>query len=62
MQNPFMDQSGHGAVDVESRLDLVKRFDVDQLRAALAVPHLQKSVVNRIHSRLNKLRKEAAHG
>ncbi|WP_193222238.1 hypothetical protein [Alkalilimnicola sp. S0819] len=53
--NPFADQNGMGAVDVESRLHCLQRFDLIQCRIALEVPHLQKSVEKRLRSRIRKL-------
>lgn len=59
--NPFM-QPGrqYGAVDAESRLRAVDSFDVDQCRAALALPHLQKAVVKKLQSRIRLLDKSVA--
>lgn len=58
--NPFLDKDGHGAVDTVSRLDRVQRFDLDQCRAALLVPGLQKTVEKKVRSRIRRLEKEAA--
>lgn len=54
--NPFI-PSGcqYGAVDVESRLRALACFDLDQCRAALAVPHLQATVERKLHSRIRLL-------
>jgi hypothetical protein len=60
--NPFLDKDGHGAVDTVSRLDRVQRFDLDQCQAALLVPDLQKTVKNKIRSRIRKLEKETSSG
>jgi hypothetical protein len=60
--NPFLGKDGHGAVDAASRLDRVQRFDLDQCRAALLVPDLQKTVENKIRSRIRKLEKETSSG
>lgn len=46
-----------GAIDTKSRLDMVKRFNLEQCEAALKVDGLQKSVEKAIHSRMRKLAK-----
>lgn len=40
------------------RIDMVRRFSRAQCRRALEVPHLQKTVVDAIHRRLRKLRRD----
>ncbi len=56
--NPFI-RPGHqyGAIDVESRLRTLESFDLEQCRAALALPHLQKAVAAKLHSRIRRLEK-----
>jgi len=49
MRNPFLTGTHLGGVsqewvDVESRLDCVKRFSAEDCRAALDLPGLQKTV------------------
>lgn len=61
--NPFLSESyGHvsGALDTKSRLDKVKRFNLEECEAALKVDGLQKSVEKAIHSRIRKLTKARA--
>lgn len=60
--NPFMHAQGYGSVSVEDRLRDVPTFDLEQCRAALAVPGLQKTVEQRLRARIRKLEKEARHG
>jgi len=59
VKNPFITSRVHGvhmqAADVESRLDKVKGFSPDQLRAALRVEGLQSTVRLAIERRLRKL-------
>lgn len=62
VSNPFADASGVGTVDVAGRLGMVERFDLDQCRAGLTVPHLQKTVEKKLRSRMRKLEKEPRHG
>ncbi|MGE4406446.1 hypothetical protein [Pseudomonas sp.] len=63
VSNPFANADGVGTVDVAGRLGMVERFDLDQCRAGLTVPHLQKTVEKKLRSRIRKLEKEAAaHG
>lgn len=58
--NPFIPLGQeYGAVDTESRLRALESFDLDQCRAALAVPHLQKTVEKKLHSRIRLLEKFA---
>ncbi len=64
MKNPFV--TGHvpgvgdmQAADVESRLDLVARFNAAKCRAALQMPDLQKTVRRAVERRLRKLEIEA---
>lgn len=58
--NPFI-PAGHdyGAVDSESRLRALKDFDLEQCRAALALPGLQKTVEKKLQTRIRKLEKLA---
>jgi len=58
--NPFANADGVGTVDVAGRLGMVERFDLDQCRAGLTVPNLQKTVEKKLRSRIRKLEKEAA--
>ena len=58
--NPFLNAQGHGAMSSADRLYAVERFDIEQCRAALDVPGLQKTVSTKLHSRIRKLEKEAA--
>lgn len=60
VSNPFADASGVGTVDVAGRLMMVEYFDLDQCRAGLTVPNLQKTVEKKLRSRMRKLEKEAA--
>lgn len=61
MKNPFlsMRMKGRmvGPVDADSRLHMLKGFDLKQCKAALEVPDLQLSVKNRIEARIRKLEK-----
>lgn len=65
--NPF-NQPGqeYGAVDTESRLRALEAFDLDQCRAALALPGLQKTVEKKLNGRVRMLEKrklrEASYG
>ncbi|MDU9392113.1 hypothetical protein [Pseudomonas sp. zfem002] len=56
--NPF-NRPGqeYGPVDTESRIRALEHFNVDQCRAALALPHLQKAVEKKLHSRIRQLEK-----
>jgi hypothetical protein len=56
--NPFANADGVGSVDTASRLDMLLRFDLEQCRAGLAVPGLQKTVEKKLLSRIRKLEKE----
>lgn len=60
MSNPFLNERGFGAVDTQSRLDLVKRFDLADCKAALALNGLQQTVEAAINRRIRKLEKEQA--
>lgn len=63
VSNPFADASGVGTVDVAGRLMMVEHFDLDQCRAGLTVPNLQKTAEKKLRSRMRKLEKEVAtHG
>lgn len=55
--NPFMSPQGYGAVTVEDRLCDVAAFNLEQCRAALAVPGLQKTVEQRLRARIRRLEK-----
>lgn len=58
--NPFMAPGReYGAVDTESRLRVLEDFNLDQCRAALDVPGLQKTVEKKLHSRVRVLEKLA---
>ncbi|UVK85197.1 hypothetical protein LOY46_11135 [Pseudomonas sichuanensis] len=58
--NPFIPQDReYGAVDTESRLRALGSFNLDQCHAALALPHLQKTVENKLRSRIRQLEKLA---
>lgn len=59
--NPFITPGReYGAVDTESRLLALEGFDLEQCRAALAVPNLQKTVEKKLVSRIRHLEKESA--
>lgn len=56
--NPFYKNwNGHmaGAIDAQSRIEMVKQFNREQCEAALKVLGLQKSVEKAVNSRLKKL-------
>lgn len=58
--NPFNHPGQeYGAVDTESRLRALEDFDLDQCRAALALPGLQKTVEKKLLSRVRRLEKLA---
>lgn len=61
MENPFVSgcYDGHEvmAVTVEDRLDMVKRFDLDQCRAALNLENLQSTVTKAVERRIRQLGK-----
>lgn len=60
--NPFIPVGqDYGAVDTESRLRALESFNLDQCRTALAVPHLQKTVENKLRSRIRQLEKLVTH-
>jgi hypothetical protein len=59
--NPFIRPGqNYGSVDTESRLRALESFDLGECRAALAVPHLQKTVETKLKSRIRRLEKLAA--
>lgn len=58
MKDPFLNEQGIGAVDAQSRIDMVRQFDVQQCRDAKRVPCIQKTVIKAIYTRLNKIRKD----
>ena len=59
--NPFIPPGReYGAVDTENRLRALEGFDLVQCRAALAVPHLQKTVEKKLLSRIRQLEKLSA--
>ena len=56
---------GHhvGEVTVDGRLHMVKSFDREQCKEALAMPHLQATVRRAVERRMRQLDREAArHG
>ena len=56
--NPFIPSGReYGAVDTESRLRALEDFDLEQCRAALALPGLQKTVEKKLRSRIRALEK-----
>ncbi|MDH1007391.1 hypothetical protein N5J43_00660 [Pseudomonas nicosulfuronedens] len=58
--NPFIPPGQeYGAVDADSRLRDLGGFDLDQCRAALALPDLQKAVEKKLQSRIRALEKLA---
>lgn len=58
MLNPFKNEFHGGyAVDVQSRLDCVRQFDLVECRAALKLPDLQKTVRVAVERRIRKLHK-----
>lgn len=61
-RNPFMGAEGCGAMSVEDRLRDVPSFNLEQCRAALDVPGLQKTVEQRLRARIRTLEKESLHG
>lgn len=62
VSNPFANADGVGTVDVAGRLMMAEGFDLDQCRAGLTVPNLQKTVEKKLRSRMRKLEKEVAGG
>lgn len=58
LTNPFMGPQGYGAVTVEDRVRDVAAFNLEQCRAALNVPGLQKAVGQRLRARIRKLEQE----
>lgn len=60
--NPFMNAQGYGSMSADDRIRDVQRFDLAQCQAALTVPGLQKTVEQRLRSRIRKLEKESCHG
>ncbi|HHO8045975.1 TPA: hypothetical protein ACRXS6_007076, partial [Pseudomonas aeruginosa] len=58
--NPFIrPDKDYGAVSADDRLRALESFDLEQCRAALSVPGLQKTVEKKLHSRIRQLNKEA---
>lgn len=58
--NPFIPSGReYGAVDTDSRLRALKDFDLEQCRAALALPGLQKTVEKKLQNRIRALEKLA---
>lgn len=57
--NPFLNDQGYGALSAADRIYAIERFDLDECRAALEVPGLQKAVANKLHSRIRRLEWEA---
>ena len=61
--NPFRSpKTGYSAQSAEDRIDRVMRMDKSDLEAALNVPGIQKTVVNKIRSRLSKIEQDEQHG
>ncbi|WP_342162072.1 hypothetical protein Q7586_28015 (plasmid) [Pseudomonas aeruginosa] len=46
-------------MSADDRLRVLESFDLEQCRAALSVPGLQKTVEKKLHSRIRQLNKEA---
>ncbi|WP_216356434.1 hypothetical protein, partial [Pseudomonas aeruginosa] len=58
--NPFIrPDKDYGAVSTDDRLRALDSFNLEQCRAALSVPGLQKTVEKKLHSRIRQLNKEA---
>ncbi|MFD2645102.1 hypothetical protein [Pseudomonas japonica] len=58
--NPFIPPGReYGAIDTESRLRALEGFNLEQCRAALALPNLQKTVEKKLVSRVRQLEKLA---
>ncbi|WP_176707263.1 hypothetical protein [Pseudomonas sp. AU12215] len=56
--NPFIPPGReYGSVDTESRLRALEDFDLEQCRAALALPGLQKTVEKKLRTRIRALEK-----
>lgn len=64
MNNPFKGPiyNGHQTYtqSAEERILMVKKFDADQCRDALELPHLQSTVARAVNARLRKLERGAA--
>lgn len=61
--NPFIPAGRScGAVDTDSRLRALEGFDLQQCRAALEVPGLQKTVEKKLRSRIRRLEQQEAVG
>jgi hypothetical protein len=60
LPNPFLTRDGYITGGADERLQLIKKFDLPQLRAALQVPNLQKTVRDAAERRIARL--ERAEG
>ena len=59
--NPFRSpKTGYSPQSVTDRIDRVVRMNKAELEAALNVPGIQKTVVNKIRSRLKAMEKDHA--
>lgn len=58
--NPLTGEATVQAVDAESRLHMVKSFELWQCHAALKVPGLQLTVQNAIERRIRQIKRQAA--
>jgi hypothetical protein len=56
--NPFANADGPVTFDVAGRLQDLEHFNLDQCRAGLSVPGLQKSVEKKLRSRIRKMEKD----
>ena len=65
-ENPFItgyhDGKPYQAIDVDTRLMMVKKFTLSQCEAALEMPSLQKTVQRAILSRIRKLKRKEVKG
>lgn len=58
--NPFIrPDKDYGAVSADDRLRALESFNLEQCRAALSVPGLQKTVEKKLRSRIRMLEKRA---
>jgi hypothetical protein len=61
-KNPFITGSAWGhkiqAFDAQSRLDMIKHFDREQLQAVVTMPGVQKTVKQAAERKLRKLEKQ----
>jgi len=59
MKNPWLTEDGETIyVDVDSRLAVVKRAGIEQLKAMIAWPSTQKTVITSAERRLRKLTRQ----